>query len=451
MQTAFNNSRAQGLEARKRLPRESQANWITPAHRPDPVDLLRAQEEQRVPELLPVRYGRMVGSPLLFFRGAAAMMAWDLASLPNSGLDAQLCGDCHLLNFGLYASPERTLLFDINDFDETFPGPFEWDIKRLAASLILAARNNAFKVPEARRAALSAVTTYRASMGDFAQMGNLEVWYQRISAEGIMRNLKTYAPGKAITKEAVRILGKAHVQDHLLLSKLAGVADGKLQIIEDPPRVARTLSEDQQSQISKDFASYAKSLQPDRRALLEQYRFADVAHKLVGVGSVGLRCFVILLEGRDEQDRLFLQLKQAEASVLEGYLPKDKYSNPGRRVAEGQRLMQAASDILLGWLHGVSGRDYYCRQLRDMKGSVVVERLTPAGLAYYAGVCGKTLARAHARSGDRVKIAAYLGRNDRFDNAIADFAETYADQTERDYRVLVDAVKSGKVEAQVGV
>jgi uncharacterized protein (DUF2252 family) len=389
----------------------------------------------------------MTPSPFTFMRGAAIIMAHDLAGTPRTGIQAQLCGDCHLLNFGLYASPERTLLFDVNDFDETLPGPWEWDVKRLATSLVVAGRDNGFDSADCRRAAREAVRSYRQRMTEYSEMGELEVWYSRVRAEEIFDLISD----SKTMKRAKKAVSKAHGRDSLqALSKLTSVVNGRRIIVDDPPLVVRVVEEGLRGQINDILQTYRSTLQDDRRHLLDQYRFVDVARKVVGVGSVGTRDYIVLLEGRDEDDPLFLQVKQAEASVLESYLPKSSYKNHGHRVVAGQRLMQAASDIFLGWLRGPGGREFYWRQLRDMKGSVEVERLSPDELTLYAGICGWALARAHARSGDRVQIAAYLGKGERFDGAIADFAEAYADQTERDHAALCAAVKSGKVASEAG-
>jgi uncharacterized protein (DUF2252 family) len=410
------------------------------------VDLLEAQAKNREPDLLPIRYARMIPSPFTFLRGAAVVMANDLAGTPQTGIRAQLCGDCHLSNFGGYASPERTLLFDVNDFDETLPGPWEWDVKRLAASLVVAGRGNGFDGSDCRRAARSAVASYRNRMTEFSEMGELEVWYSRVSAEdflGLITDSKTMGKAKKAVKKA---RGRHSLQ---ALSKLTSVVDGHRIIEDDPPLLVRVLDDDLRGRISEILQMYKRTLQDDRRHLLDQYRFVDVARKVVGVGSVGTRDFVVLLEGRDEGDPLFLQVKEAEGSVLEAHLPKSIYKNQGHRVVAGQQLMQAASDIFLGWLRGRVGHDFYVRQLRDMKGSAKIENFTPGELALYARICGWALARAHARSGDRMQIAAYLGKSERFDNAIADFGEAYADQTEQDHAALCAAVESGRITAHV--
>jgi uncharacterized protein (DUF2252 family) len=380
-------------------------------------------------------------------RGAAMVMAEDLVGTPRTGIRTQLCGDAHLLNFGAYASPERALLFDVNDFDETLPGPWEWDVKRLAASLVVAGRENGFGAADCREAARTAVASYRKRMAEYSEMGELEVWYSSVGADDIFGLI---SDSKSM-KKAAKSIKKARGRDSLqALSKLTRVVDGRRRFEEDPPLLTRVVEEELREQIDEILRTYRRTLQDDRRHLLDRYRFVDAARKVVGVGSVGTRAFVVLLEGRDEDDPLFLQVKEAKASVLEPYLSKSPYKNQGHRVVAGQRLMQAASDIFLGWLRGGGGRDYYWRQLRDMKGSAKVEGMSPDELAIYGRLCGWVLARAHARSGDRVQIAAYLGRSDRFDGAIADFAKGYADQTERDHAALCAALKSGRVAGHAG-
>jgi len=396
----------------------------------------------------------------------------DLKDTPTAGLEVQLCGDAHLSNFGAFASPERTLLFDVNDFDETLPGPFEYDVKRMAASFTIAARNNAFTTADATAATLAAVAAYREAMTGFAKMGNMDIWYARLTEHEIMEAIRTLTKG-AGTKEAAaqakkgakrvqETAEKAHTSDSLkALSKLGELVGGRYRIVSQPPVVipARELgpifgysADELQEMIHQQFRSYRATLQEDRRHLLERYEFVDMARKVVGVGSVGTRAFIALLQGRDEQDPLFLQVKEATASVLEGHLPKSKFKEPGERVVQGQRIMQAASDIYLGWTKGVeANRHLYWRQLRDMKGSAVIETMTPAILGFYAGLCGWTLARAHARSGDAVALAAYLGKSDKFDLSITDFSERYANQNERDYQAFAKAIRTGRLQAIEGV
>jgi uncharacterized protein (DUF2252 family) len=395
-------------------------------------------------------------------------MAEDLKDTPTAGLTVQLCGDAHLSNFGVYASPERTLLFDLNDFDETLPGPFEYDVKRLAASFVIAGRNNGFSAADIRYATAASVTGYREAMATFAQMSTLDIWYSRTSEQDVLamvdaavRASKNKAD-KAITKRTEKAAQKARSHDSLqALSKLAELVDGRYRIVSDPPVLvpARDLvaafgvSEDEIARVVREqFRAYRATLQPDRRRLLERYEFVDVARKVVGVGSVGTRAYIILLQGRDRDDPLFLQVKEATRSVLEDHLRKSDYRQPGERVVQGQRLMQAASDIFLGWSKGEEADRYlYWRQLRDMKGSVVIEAMVPDGFLLYARICGHTLARAHARSGDPIALAAYLGKKDRFDVAVTDFAERYADQNERDYEAFLAAIRSGRLQAVEGV
>ncbi len=446
---SYQQRHERGRALRRVVPRGGYAEWAPTPDRPDPVDLLEAQAKDRIPELVPIRYARMMASPFAFMRGSAIVMAQDLAGTPKSGIHAQLCGDAHLSNFGAYASPERALLFDLNDFDETLPGPWEWDLKRLAASFAVAGRDNGFDAADCREAAQASVASYRQRMAEFSEMGELEVWYSRVSEEEVRGLLTDARTGKKTEKKLSKNVRKARGRDSLqALSKLTTVVDGRRTIIDDPPLLVRIPEgEEVRVQVYAILESYKRTLQDDRRHLLDRYRFVDAARKVVGVGSVGTRAYVVLLEGRDENDPLFLQVKEAGASVLEGYVKSNTYEHQGHRVVAGQRLMQAASDIFLGWFRGTSGRDFYWRQLKDMKGSAVVETMSPDELVIYAGLCGWALARAHARSGDRVQIAAYLGKSERFDGAIADFAESYADQTERDHAALCAAVKSGRIAA----
>jgi uncharacterized protein (DUF2252 family) len=479
--------KARGLEARDRASLSSHAKWRTAADRPDPVGLLTEQDTTREPDLVPVRHGRMMVSPFTFYRGAAKIMAADLKDTPVAGLDTQLCGDAHLSNFGLFASPERVLLFDVNDFDETLPGPFEWDVKRMAASFAIAGRNNGFAKADTRAATLTSVAAYREAMASFAQMGTMEIWYAHLAEDELMSAVRTAVAGqkkeakgakkkkkaekrdvkeekqaKTAGKQAEKIAAKARTKDSMqALSKLAEQVDGKYRIVSQPPIVvpARDLAatyglspDEVVPAIHDQFRAYRATLQDDRRHLLERFEVVDMARKVVGVGSVGTRAFIVLLEGRDARDPLFLQIKEATASVLEAYLPKSRYRQHGERVVQGQRMMQAASDIYLGWTKGLDvRRHFYWRQLRDMKGSADPEAMAPIGLTFYARICGWTLARAHARAGDAVAIAEYLGASDAFDKSITDFSERYADQNEQDYQEFVNAVKSGRLEAVEGV
>jgi uncharacterized protein (DUF2252 family) len=452
-----------GKAARAAVPRSSHAAFDPPAGRPDPVALLEEQGRSRVPELVPIRYGRMLASPFSYFRGAALPMAADLATTPVSGLTVQVCGDAHLSNFGMYASPERKLLFDVNDFDETLPGPWEWDVKRLGASLEVAARDNGLGRKDRRQIVLAAVARYRAAMRQLAGMNNLDTWYVDVDVEEFQREFAGQM--NARQRQALEtVTAKARAHDSKqALGKLCAEQDGQLRIVADPPLVVPIMDllpeqldrEWMETELHALIGEYRRTLQSDRRVLLEQYDFTDMARKVVGVGSVGTRCWIALMLGRDEKDPLFLQVKEAQASVLSPYLGASQYANQGERVVAGQRLMQAASDIFLGWQRttGLDGeyRDFYVRQLRDWKFSFPIEAMAPEGLRMYAAVCGGTLARAHARSGDRIAIAAYLGSSDVFDRAIADFASAYADQNERDYSALAEAAASGRVTAERGV
>ncbi|MFD5553090.1 DUF2252 domain-containing protein [Streptomyces sp. NPDC127068] len=435
-----------GRRARKRVPRSAHGMWIPAVGRPDPVAVLERQGADRVPELLPVRYGRMVLSPFAFLRGSAAIMAADLAATDNTGLTVQLCGDAHLMNFGLYASPERIQLFDVNDFDETFPGPFEWDVKRLAVSAAVAARDNGLGKGPAHRAARESVTRYRLMIRKLADLGELDVWYTHIDAAGIVRLIRPGSRGQARATFA-RARRRTSLQ---ALGKLTEVVDGRRRIVDDPPLVERVGGPDL-TELRKAFSDYRSTLTEERRALLDRYRFVDAARKVVGVGSVGTRCFIVLLTGRDDGDPLFLQIKEAAPSVLEEHLPNGVYDHPGRRVVAGQRLTQAASDIFLGWMTGSHGRAYYWRQLRDMKGSVDLAALSAGQLVRYAGLCGVALARSHARSGDRIALAAYLGAGDTFDRAVADFALRYATQNAADHSALEASIAAGVIAAEPGV
>ena len=474
--------KAEGEDARGRTPPSSHRGWRPAGDRPDPVALLEEQNTTREPDLVPVRHGRMMVSPFTFYRGAAKIMAADLEDTPTAGLVVQLCGDAHLSNFGVFASPERKLLFDLNDFDETLPGPFEYDVKRMAASFTIAARNNGFSKADTRAATLASVAAYREAMAEFAQMRTMDIWYAHLTEDDVMaavrgvvaeaekgggkkakaRHKQEVKAAKKAEKRAEKTAEKAHTRDSLqALSKLGEVVDGRYRIVSQPPIVvpareleaAYGMSAKQVSKaVREQLRAYRATLQDDRRHLLERFEVVDMARKVVGVGSVGTRAFIVLLQGRDTGDPLFLQVKEATASVLEDHLPKSRYQQPGERVVHGQRLMQAASDIFLGWTVGVDvQRHFYWRQLRDMKGSVLVEAMVPLGLTLYARTCGWTLARAHARSGDPVAIAEYLGDDDGFDRSITEFSERYADQNEQDFQDFVKAVRSGRIEALEGV
>ena len=448
-----------GKAARREVPRESHADYAPTSKRPDPIGIIGAQSAKRVQELIPIRYGRMSESPFRFYRGAAAIMASDLATTPQTGIRAQLCGDAHMLNFRLLASPERNLMFDINDFDETLPGPWEWDVKRLSASLVIAGRQNGFTGKERATIVRATVGSYRNAMRDFAPMGNLAVWYAKADVAGILADV-THTLTKAQRKRTSATVAKAKTRDSLqAFEKLTAMVDGRRQIMPDPPLIERlddllddTNRDRLTAQIRDGIDLYAETLETDRRDLFEQYEFVDTARKVVGVGSVGTRCWILLMLGRDGEDPLLLQFKEADTSVLAEHVGASRYANQGQRVVAGQRLMQATSDIMLGYTHATQSidgaqRDFYVRQLLDWKGIVVAENMDPHAMQVFGELCGATLARAHARSGDRIAIATYLGTSDKFDQALARFAETYADQNERDHQALLDAVKSGRVQA----
>ena len=482
---------AHGDEARGATPLETHGSWKPADDRPDPVALLQEQNLTREPDLVPVRHGRMMVSPFTFYRGAARIMAADLSRTPVAGLEAQLCGDAHLSNFGVFASPERRLMFDLNDFDETLPGPFEYDVKRMTASFAIAARNNAFSKADVLATTMEAAASYRTAMADFAHERTLDIWYAHLSEDELMTSVRAAADalrrtgdgkkgkdkgkdkGKAkkdksaltVDKQVQRVersAEKAHSRDSLqALSKLGERVDGRYRIVSQPPIVvpARDLEqtygispEEIERTVREQFRAYRATLQVDRRRLLERFEVVDFARKVVGVGSVGTRAFIVLLQGRDEADPLFLQVKEATTSVLEPYLRKSRFKQSGERVVQGQRMMQAASDIFLGWTKGADvTRAFYWRQLRDMKGSAVVEEMVPSGMKFYARICGWTLARAHARSGDPVAMASYLGSDDTFERAITEFSLRYADQNDRDYDAFVQAVRSGRLSAVEGV
>ncbi|SCK28640.1 Uncharacterized conserved protein, DUF2252 family [Streptomyces sp. AmelKG-E11A] len=436
----------QGRRARKLVPRSAHGAWIPAAGRPDPVAVLERQDAYRVRQLLPIRYGRMALSPFAFLRGGAAVMAADLAALDGSGLNVQLCGDAHLLNFGLFASPERALLFDLNDFDETFPGPFEWDVKRLAASATVAARENGLGRGQARAAARESVKRYRLTMRRLAERGELDVWYTRLDTDALTELIR---PGGRAQARAT--FARARRRTSLqALGKLTEAVDGRRRIRDDPPLVERLGAPDM-TELRKMFNDYRSTLSEERRLLLDRFRFVDAARKVVGVGSVGTRCFIVLLAGRDGDDPLFLQIKEAGPSVLEEHLPSGPFDHPGHRVVAGQRLLQASGDIFLGWMTGPQGRAYYWRQLRDMKATADLAALGHDRLVRYAGLCGTALARAHARSGDRIALAGYLGRGDTFDRSVADFAVRYAEQNAKDHTALTAAIAAGVVSAEPGV
>jgi uncharacterized protein (DUF2252 family) len=446
---------AAGKDARKAASLRSQSEVESGGQR-DPVGLILSQAPSRVPELVPIRHGRMLESPFSFFRGAALPMAADLARTPSSGLQVQLCGDAHLSNFGAFASPERTMVFDVNDFDETLPGPFEWDVKRLAASLVVAGRDNGFPAKARRKIALAAAARYRTAMREFAGMPFLTLWYQHLDISQAITDLRSQIKAKRL-KATEALLAKARTHDSMqALRKLTTVVDGRRQIISDPPMVVpvEQLFADVQASalyelIRAVLTKYGRTLQSDRRHLLEQFRLVQMARKVVGVGSVGTRAWILLMDAGDGIEPLFLQAKEAQQSVLAQYCGHSKYANEGERVVAGQHLMQAESDIFLGWTRAPGAdqldRDYYVRQLRDWKFSLPIEQMLPAGMSAYGELCGWTLARAHARSGDRIALASYLGGSDKFEQAIANFAETYAEQNELDYAAFQAAAKAGKV------
>jgi len=450
-----------GKAARARVPLESHARFDPPPDRADPVALLEEQAKSRIPQLVPVRYGRMMVSPFTYYRGAALPMASDLATTPVSGLSVQACGDAHLSNFGIFGSAERRLVFDINDFDETLPGPWEWDVKRLAASIEVAARDNGFPGNKRRQIVSSTVSCYREAMRTFAGLSDLDVWYARAD----MEELRAQFEGQLKVRQRRAVdkgLAKARTRDSMReVGKLTRMVDGRPRIISDPPLVVpidelipeETGRAGLETLLTGLIGRYRRTLQTDRRYLLDQFEFADMARKVVGVGSVGTRCWIVLMLGRHTADPLFLQIKEAEASVLSRFVGARRYANQGQRVVAGQRLMQASSDILLGWQRNEAGldgkpHDFYVRQLRDWKFSLGVEDLVPRGMRLYGHLCGWTLARAHARSGDRIAIAAYLGASDRFDQAVAEFAVAYADQNEKDHQALLDAASSGRITAE---
>ena len=456
---------ARGKAARADVPRVSHADWEAPPHRPDPVELLMEQAQTRVSELVPIRHGRMLVSPFTFYRGAAYLMASDLSGGPRTGLHTQLCGDAHLSNFGGFAAPDRRMVFSLNDFDETLPGPFEWDVKRLVASFAVAGRDRGFDEKQRTEINREAVRSYRENVRTFAAMRNLDIWYTRLDVEELMENLRSEAASKgakAAEKRGEANLAKARTKDSMkAFKKLTEIVDGEPRIRADPPLIVpiEEIAGDQIHRL-EDFLrnvirNYRRTLAGDRRKLLERFRYVHAARKVVGVGSVGTRAFICLMVGRDGEDPLFLQFKEAQQSVLEPFLGRSEYASSGQRVVEGQRLTQAASDIMLGWIkaEGVDGvkRDFYIRQLWDSKMSALVELMEPQIMFYYARLCGAELARAHVRSGDGVAIASYLGSADTFDRAMARFAEAYADQNDRDYAALKTAVETGRVPAEFGL
>jgi len=456
-QAGRDRSATAGKAARGSVPLESHRDF-GPRPGRDPVALLLEQAKSRVPELVPVRHGRMLVSPFTFFRGAALPMAADLAATPTSGFRVQLCGDAHLSNFGVFGSPERRLVFDVNDFDETLPGPFEWDVKRLVASLVVAGRDNGFAAADARRVAVAAATRYRKAMREFAASPTLEVWYSHLDVEDAITRFKLQLK-KSVVKESESMAAKVRTRDSTqAVAKLTRVVDGQREIVPNPPLIVpvEELAADANYDMLRSLVGdYARTLPADRQHLLGRFRLTRVARKVVGVGSVGTQAWILLMEAEDDLDPLMLQAKQAERSVLAAYAGDSQYDNQGERVVSGQRLMQAASDIFLGWQRTAvpdgDRTDYYLRQLRDWKYSAPIEGMGPAEMADYGELCGWTLARAHARTGDRFAIAAYLGGSVKFEQAVADFGVSYADQNERDHAALAEAVASGRAEATSGV
>ena len=452
---------ARGKDARVLAPLESHAEFAPDRSR-DPIGLLLEQAKSRVPELVPIRHGRMLVSPFTYYRGAALPMAADLATTPTSGLRVQLCGDAHLSNFGAFASPSRRLVFDVNDFDETLPGPFEWDVKRLAASFAVAGRDNGFSSKDRRQIILTATESYRTAMRAFAGQPFMDVWYAHLDVDDAISEFKSQLKAKRV-KRTEKMVAKAHTSDSMkALNKLTTEVDGRRRIISEPPLIQPveeifpdTQADEIYDLIREVLGKYRRTLQSDRRHMVEYFTLVQLGRKVVGVGSVGTRAWIVLMEGTDETEPLFLQAKEAQTSVLAAYCGRSQYNNEGERVVAGQHLMQAESDIFLGWTHvtGPDGvdRDYYVRQLKDWKMSVPIGQLIPSGMKVYARMCGWTLARAHARSGDRIALAAYLGGSAKFDQAIADFAESYADQNEIDHAALQSAVNDGKVTATAGI
>jgi uncharacterized protein (DUF2252 family) len=451
---------SKGKEKRKVTPRSAHGDWAPAADRPDPISLLQAQDTGRLQHLLPIKYGRMVASPFSFLRGSAVVMASDLAATPATGPDVILCGDAHLSNFGVFATPERNLVFDINDFDEAYPGPWEWDLKRLAASAVVAGRENGISQKKCKELAATVSKSYRASMAGFAQAPILDVWYFGVDAASVLKVFDKYAKKGAKSAQKTFKKARSHTRERTM-AKLTEMVGGRRQIVSDPPLIVRfqddLFSEEQRARVSEQhvknlWLDYLDSLPPDRQLLLSRFRITDAALRVGGVGSVGTRCTIVLLEGYSEDDAFILQQKEAGPSALAGYLPKTNYTSQAERVVVGQRLMQAASDIFLGWaVGGYTGTHYYWRQLKDMKGSFDVTKLDAKGLETYLRVCSVCLARAHARTGDAPAISSYLGSGVVFDKAISKFAVAYADQTLRDHQALVDAVDSGRIVAEAGV
>jgi uncharacterized protein (DUF2252 family) len=447
---------AEGRAEREAVSLEAHGEWAAPGERPDPVATLEVQNATRVPELVPIRLGRMIVSPFAFYRGGATIMAWDLSRTPTTGLRVQCCGDAHLSNFGVFAAPDRRVVFDLNDFDETLPAPFEWDVKRLVASFVVAARDNGHRRKEQRAAARAAAAAYRTTIATAATMRFLDVWYTRIDADRLLAEIAA-TEEKATLKAAEKNLAKAQKRTSLgSLSKFAQRVDGGYRIKQQPPVIVRppeAMYGDLEQIIGRGLTDYARSLPPDRRVVLDHYHYEDFARKVVGVGSVGTEALMVLMMGDREDDPLFLQVKEASASVLAPHAGAGAYEHQGERVVQGQRLMQAASDAFLGWVTGTGERhrEFYVRQLRDMKGSAAIETMPPARLARYGEICGATLARAHARAGDAAKISGYLGDDDTFERALEHFAVAYADQNDADYAAFTQAADEQRIAVQRGV
>jgi uncharacterized protein (DUF2252 family) len=434
-----------GKSLRERLPRSSHAIWQPPADGREPIEIIEASNRGRLQELIPIRYGRMIRSPFTFLRGSAALMAYDLATTPKTDIIVQACGDCHLLNFGFFATPERNLVFDINDFDETLPAPWEWDIKRLVVSFVIAGRDSDLSDQESKEAAIDCVRSYREHLREYSRLSPLEVWYTRIGVEEVIE----MAPDEKARRFREQMVAKARerVIEHLY-PKIVTQTGGRNRFVDQPPILYHVNEPDWETLVREGMEDYRQSLPEERRLLFDRYQLEDFALKVVGIGSVGTRCYIALFFSEDNHP-LILQVKEACPSVLEPYTAKSHYENQGQRVVTGQRLMQSSSDIFLGWTRGRRGNDFYLRQLRDMKFSLPIEGVSASQLQRYAEFCGWTLARAHAKSGDAATISGYLGKGDQFDQAMGEFAIAYADQTERDHAALVEAVKTGRVEALV--
>lgn len=439
----------QGKALRKRVARKEHSVWVAPQDRSDPIAVLEASNRGRITNLIPIRYGRMSKTAFSFYRGSAALMARDLASTPVSGIEAQICGDCHLMNFGAYATPERNLIVDINDFDETTHGPWEWDLKRLASSFVLACRENSFSADSCREAAEAAAHSYRTAMKQFTEMTVQEVWYSKMNLEDYLSSISDKDIRQHASKRVKKELSRG--SNDYYFPKFTVQKDGSYRFKENPPvfyHSSKQLEPGHADLIRYFLDNYKSTMTEARRYLFDRYTYVDVAMKVVGIGSVGTFCGVVLLMA-EENDSLILQIKQAGASVLEPYVGKSKYSHPGQRVVEGQRLMQSHSDIFLGWSTGLDKRHYYVRQLKDHKMPPNPDMWTPARAVEVARAFGWILARAHARSSDPALISGYIGASDAFDQALVSFAVSYADQTEKDHRRLLEAIKSGRIQARI--